>query len=522
MIRFDETFDVVVVGFGHGGAVSAINAADAGASVLVVEKSEVPGGLSILSYGAVRSARDPAAAFAYLRATNGGRSPDDVLLALATGMCELEAYVRELAEINGATVTTSIEDNARLELANDPYRRRVSGNYPFPGTETFYHTSVVDVPGFDVRRHYPWANGAPNGPKLFKVVHDNVARRGIEVRLGTPALRLVSDPATREVRGVRVGGADGERMIGARRAVVLASGGFEGAADMKAQFLEGYPVFNAAASTNTGDGIRMAQDLGAALWHMWHIHGAYGFRHTDPDYPYAMRVKRFPDWFPGDADKARLKMAWILLDGGGRRFMSEYQPYTQDTGVRPLAYFDPVTQRFPRNPAYLICDEAGRRLYPLGKATSNDPGVRYEWSDDNLKEAENGILKRADSLEELAGILGLEPRTVVASVASWNELCARGEDTEFGRPAGSMMPITVKPFYGAPVWATMSNTQGGPVHDAHSRVIDVYGKPIPRLYTAGELGSSFGHLYLSGGNIAECFVTGRIAGRHAAHLARWQ
>jgi predicted oxidoreductase len=68
------------------------------------------------------------------------------------------------------------------------------------------------------------------------------------------------------------------------------------------------------------------------------------------------------------------------------------------------------------------------------------------------------------------------------------------------------------------VYAVISNTQGGPVHDTHSRIIDVYGQPIPRLYAAGELGSSFGHLYLSGGNIAECFVTGRIAGRHVAQL----
>ena len=82
-----------------------------------------------------------------------------------------------------------------------------------------------------------------------------------------------------------------------------------------------------------------------------------------------------------------------------------------------------------------------------------------------------------------------------------------------------MMSIRTPPFYGAPVWATLSNTQGGPVHDAESRVIDAYGNPIPRLYAAGELGSSFGHLYLSGGNIAECFVTGEIAGRHAAGLA---
>ena len=165
------------------------------------------------------------------------------------------------------------------------YLRRISGNYPLPGTEAFYHTSVIAVPGFDAREDYPWANGAPNGPKLFKVVHDNVAKRAIEVRLGTPAQRLITDPATREVLGV----ATPQGNIRAKRGVVLATGGFEGSAEIKQQFLEGNPVFNAAARTNTGDCMRMAQDLGAQLWHMWMIHGAYGFRHCDPAYPYAIR-----------------------------------------------------------------------------------------------------------------------------------------------------------------------------------------------------------------------------------------
>ncbi len=517
---FDESFDVIVAGFGHGGAIAAINATDHGAKTLILEKSSVPGGLSICSYGAVRSARDRDGAFAYLKATNGGRTPDDVNRALAHGMCELEAYVRELAKVNHAQVQTSIEENQQREAAVDPtgdnHRRRISANYPLPGTEAFYHTSVIGVPGFDAAHTYPWANGAPNGPKLFKVVHDNVDRRGIEVRLNTAAVRLIADPVTREVLGVRVRSHGVERNIQARRGVVLACGGFEGSAEIKQQFLEGNPVLNAAARTNTGDGIRMAQDLGAQLWHMWMIHGAYGFRHSDPSYPYAIRLKRFPDWFPGEKHQVKLKMAWILLDQRAQRFMSEYQPYTQDTGVRSMQYFDPETQTAPRNPAVMICDDEGRRMYPLGKATSNDEGVRYQWSDDNLQEVGNGILTQAPTLTELAQKLGLDPQALEANVARWNAQCAKGEDADFGRPPASMTPIVKPPFYGAPVWATLSNTQGGPVHDAQSRIIDAYGAPIPRLYAAGELGSAFGHLYLSGGNIAECFVTGRIAGTNAA------
>jgi succinate dehydrogenase/fumarate reductase flavoprotein subunit len=523
----DETFDVVVAGFGFAGGIAALNAAQGGARVLLVEKSTQPGGLSICSYGAVRSASDPDKAYQYLKTTNGGRTPDEVVRALAHGMCRIESYVRELAQVNGARITTSRDQTPAPERSNEPYiheqrpERRNSGNYPFPGTDTFYHTTVEEVPGLDARKAYPWANGAPGGPKLFKIVHDNLVKHGVEIRMATPARRLIADPQTREVRGVHVVSNGGERKILARRGVILATGGFEGDASMREQFLEGKPILNAAGGSNTGDGIHMAQHLGAALWHMWHIHGAYGFRHPDPRYPYSIRLKRFPDWYPGEADRVKLKMPWILVDQDGRRFMSEQQPYTQDTAVRPMQYYDPVRQRFPRNPAFMICDEEGRRMFPLGKPTSNDEGVRYVWSDDNLKEVELGILRRADSLSALAGILGLDPLALKQSIARWNWLCQQGRDDDFGRPSGSMMPIVAPPFYGAQVWATVSNTQGGPVHDAQQRIIDVYGDPLPRLYAAGELGSSFGHLYLSGGNIAECFVTGRIAGSNAAKAEPW-
>ena len=514
--NFDESFDVVVAGFGLAGGIAAVNASQAGAKTLLIEKSPVPGGLSICSYGAVRSARDPEQAFIYLKTTNDGRTPDDVLRVLANGMCEVETYVRELGRINNAVIANSVEENALREKSGDPYRRQIRANYPLPGTDTFYHTTVIDIPGFDAPKIYPWANGAPGGPKLFRIVHEHLLKQGVEIRLATPALRLIADPDTRKVLGIRVSTNGVERNIEARRGVVLACGGFEGNADMKAQFFESKPVLNAAARMNNGDGIRMAQHLGAALWHMWHIHGAYGFKHTDENYPYGIRVKRMPDWFPGEPDKVNVKMAWILVDQAGKRFMSEYQPYTQDTGVRQLQHFDAVTQRFPRNPSFLVCDEEGRKMYPLGKATSNDEGIRYEWSDDNLKEVGLGIIKRADSLAELARMLNIDAAEFEQSVARWNALCERGSDDDFKRPAGSMTPIKTAPFYGAPVYATLSNTQGGPVHDAQQRIIDVYGKPIPRLYSAGELGSSFGHLYLSGGNIAECVVTGRIAGRNAA------
>ncbi len=518
---FDEEFDVIVVGYGFAGSVAAIEASRAGAKVVLLEKTAVPGGISICSYGAVRCASDVDMAYQYLTTTNGGRTPADVVRALAEGMGEQEDYVRDLARVNNAEIATTKEEG------------KTTANYPFPGVNAFYQTTVRSIPNFSAKAFYPWANGAPGGPMLFKIMDDNIAHQRIDVRLETRALRLIASEGDREVLGLVAEGPHGRSRLRARRGVILASGGFEGNRWMQEQFWEAKPVLPAAARHNTGDGIAMAQDLGAQLWHMWHLHGAYGFKSADPDYPYAIRVKRLPDWVPGtgkdtgfvprrdETGKIELdsvKMAWVLLDRHGQRFMNEYQPYLQDTAHRSFHHYDPAIQDFPRIPAMLICDENGRKLYPLGRPTSNDKGLRYDWSQDNMAEVKSGILKRAGSVGELAQMLGIDPAAAERAIARWNEQCATAHDADFGRPGGSMLAVKVPPFYGAPVWPVVSNTQGGPVHDAGQRIIDVFEKPIPRLFSAGELGSSYGHLYLSGGNISECLVTGRISARNACAL----
>ncbi len=95
----------------------------------------------------------------------------------------------------------------------------------------------------------------------------------------------------------------------------------------------------------------MAQAAGADLWHMWHCHGSYGFRHPDPAFPFGIRTKGLPDWQPGAPPEREALMPWILVNRRGRRFTNEYDPYMQDTGARPLARFDPLTQeRWPFQP----------------------------------------------------------------------------------------------------------------------------------------------------------------------------
>jgi hypothetical protein len=252
---------------------------------------------------------------------------------------------------------------------------------------------------------------------------------------------------------------------------------------------------------------------------MWHFHGSYGFMHPDrEEFPYGIRVKRFPDWIPGKEQLAVVQAPWIIVDQTAKRFMNEFPPYVQDTGWRPFEKYDPVTQSFPRIPAYLIYDELGRRRFPMGDPAYNDRNVSFRWSRDNQAEVDLGIIKKADSLRELAELLDLDPDTLEETFARWNELCVTKNDTDQGRPAGTMMKIQRPPFYAGEIWPVMSNTQGGPEHDEKQRIINVRDEPIARLYAAGECGSSFGHLYLAGGNIAECFVTGRIAGKEVANL----
>ena len=162
------------------------------------------------------------------------------------------------------------------------------------------------------------------------MIEDNIKARNVRVMLSTPVKRLITD-ADREIRGVTAE-RDGKTInIKARRAVILACGGFEASPEMQRQFWQEKPVLNAAYMGNTGDGIRMAQDVGAALWHMWHYHGVYGFKHPDPNYPFGIRPKRLPDWIPGEAARADVKVPWIITDRRGRRYMNEYTSRTRRT-----------------------------------------------------------------------------------------------------------------------------------------------------------------------------------------------
>ena len=505
--KWHEEADVIIVGYGLAGGVAAIEASNHGAEVIILDKSEYPGGCSILSGGMILSARSADDAEKYLKVTQGGRVDESLIRPFAEGLAGIEDYVKELAEpFNGIVKNTQTTEPGKVKETG-----YIPLGYEFPGFETFYRTGVSRVPGF---KDFPWVQKlAPAGINIMKVVFDSVENRKIRIMLSTPGEKLVTDAAG-AVIGV-IARKDGKEIaLKARRGVIIASGGFEQSEWMLKQFTQGMPMYSMAPLTHTGDGIRMAQKVGAALWHMWHIHGSYGFKYDG--FPIAFRTS-----FGGPRQPKRT-MPWIAVDKYGRRYMNEYPPAPQDTAHRAMELWDADMPGYSRIPSYLIYDEAGRKHGPIGQPLAIG-GYRYDWSRDNLQEVEKGWIMKADSLKELASRIQktrdnesrMDADILADSVAAWNEVVEKGRDP-FGRPAGTMIPIGTPPFYAAEVWPIISNTQGGAQHNVKQQIVDPFGEPIPRLYGAGEVTSFWAHVYLLAGNLGECLISGRVAGTSAA------
>src|ERR671918_2097706 len=242
---WDKEVDVIVVGYGAAGGVSSITAHDAGAKVLLLEKMPHPGGISILSGGGVAFARNAEGAFQYLKRTCNWTTPDDILRTMAEEMVGMIDWLKALAQVSGTEPTET--------------ETRGHGPYPFPGTNDIDSIKLKDFPAYS---EFPWAKGLRGGARLFKVVYDNVNARKIEVMLSTPAKQLVTN-SDGEVHGL-IAERDGKEFnIKARKAVILACGGYENDDDMKLQYFEAQPVYPVYLG-NTGDGVRMAQKAGAA------------------------------------------------------------------------------------------------------------------------------------------------------------------------------------------------------------------------------------------------------------------
>jgi succinate dehydrogenase/fumarate reductase flavoprotein subunit len=141
-----------------------------------------------------------------------------------------------------------------------------------------------------------------------------------------------------------------------------------------------------------------------------------------------------------------------------------------------------------------------------------------------MREIKKGWIKRADTIRELGRLIGgaMDPAMLEETVNKYNSYCEQGHDPEFNRGVEALKPLVTPPFYACALYPGGINTCGGPRRNAHGQVLDPYKKAIPRLYSAGEMGSICGNLYGIGGlNAGEMLASGRLAGRHAAALKNW-
>jgi succinate dehydrogenase/fumarate reductase flavoprotein subunit len=145
----------------------------------------------------------------------------------------------------------------------------------------------------------------------------------------------------------------------------------------------------------------------------------------------------------------------------------------------------------------------------------------YIWSADNSIELAKGWIKKANTIKELAALIGKDPTVLDATVTKWNGYCTAGADLDFGRTTANLKPVITPPFYAMELKPTFYNTQGGPRRNEKSEILNPDGKPIPRLYGGGELGSPYAHCYNGGMNLGDCMAFGRIAGENAVKLTAW-
>lgn len=497
--KWDHDFDVVCVGYGGAGAVAAITAHDAGAKVLLLEKMPDGGGNTRVSAG-------------------GFLCPSDVE--------EAYSYITALFEFSHSDMDKDlVRTFAELSVKNVDW---ITGLREGTQVATYGGAGFPHVPGAKSMRKFA-VQGKARGmsgssDNLWEVLSYAVEeKRKIAVMRDTPAKRLVTN-AKNEVVGVIATQNGKEIAIRARRGVVLTTGGFEFDPKFKQSFLKGYPIQGLGNPGNTGDGIRMAQQLGASLWHMNGCASPFGIKVPEFESALYMAIGH-----PG----------FIYVNRHGKRFVDE-KSIEAHAALLAVDFYNAEELQYPSIPCYAIFDETTRLKGPISTSAGRGyAGKRYKWSSDNSAEIDKGWIIKADTLAELAVKIKVKPQALAATLSTWNTDVKTGADTQFHRPITAptgdhtantnaeharpvwSAPIETAPFYALELYPALMNTQGGPKRNTRAQILDVFGEPIARLYSAGELGSMWGVIYQGSGNIGECIVYGQIAGKNAAAEKPW-
>lgn len=527
--KWDLETDVVVIGLGGAGASAAIEAHDSKAGVIVLEKqpeathysnTRMSGGI----FHCPDRDGDKAALTAYSRALFSG---DNVKGKLEGEM--RPELSQALAEVWAEYSPENFDWLKSLDPEFNALARGGAAFKDFPGAEdSKYRTYTATYTG-KVSYAVPTVNRPKAEKTAGEAVHacllTGIKNRNINILYETPARKLITDDKG-EVVGV-VAESKGKTInIKAKRAVVVTSGGYEYNPEMREAFLEG-PALEGWAfygtPANTGDGIAMASAVGAGLAKVGK--SAARLIATVPQRYNGLRMGLITDSVGGRGS--------IVVDNYGKRYSSE-NLITDDPSryffYKEAVHMDIQKLTYPRIPSWMIFDETFRTRTTITYKGISVAGFGFvEWDKDNANAVANGWIIKADTIEELAAKIKAHPENLdnisveelKATVERFNQYCTDGEDKEFGRKPQTLSPIEKPPYYALALYAGGPNTKGGLAVNAERQVVDWSNKPIPRLYSAGEISSALKFVYQSGGNVTECMVFGRVAGKNAAAEKPW-
>lgn len=554
--RVDATVDLLVVGAGAGGMTAALSGAIAGLSVLVCEKTDMVGGTTATSGGTTWVPGNGLAAAAgvpdrvedaarFLEHVVGDRGGDELraafLASAPAAIAELERHseVRFAASAAhpdyldgpgsafGGRALAPVEfdgtrlraDFARVRPPRDVFMglggmmvgRAELGALlqPFASLANLKTTLRIVLGHARARLGYRRGTRLLMGNALVGRLYQSLRQRGVPVWFESPVAELVRDGD--RVVGAVIATADGPRRVRARRGVVLATGGIGWSPALRARlFPREVGALSQSPLGNTGDGIALAERLGAAVDDggdspaLWMPCSLLPNRGGAPSiWPHIL------------LDRA--KPGLIAVGRDGRRFVNESDSYHD---------FCMGMIRAGLDEAWLVADDRFVRRYGLGLVLPGGRGLR------RLLRA--GYLRRAATIPALAGAIGVDAAGLAAAVAANNRFAETGIDADFGRgtsvmnrfngdpEAGTLNPcigpIAAAPFYALRVVPIDLAGSGGLRIDPDAGVLDAQGRRIEGLYACGNDASSIfrGTYPGPGTTIGPAMVFGWRAARHAA------
>jgi tricarballylate dehydrogenase len=491
----DKNWDVIIVGGGNAAFCAALAAHEQGASVVMLEAAPVDeaGGNSAFTAGAMRVVYNgvedilklvPDLSKTEIETTDFGTYTQDQFFDDMARVTQYRAdpdLVETLVTQSLDTLMWMREKGVRFVPIYGRQAFKIDGRFVFWGGLT-----LETVGG---------------GPGLIEMWTDIAKREGIEVRYETRALDLISE--NNRVSGVKVRDNDGEYdMTG--KTVILACGGFQANTEMRTRYLgPGWDLAKVRGTRfNTGEGIRMAMDIGASPYGNWSGCHAVGWEMNAPE---------FGDLAVGDQFQKHSYPFAIMVNATGKRFVDEGADFRNYT----YAKYGRVVLEQPGQFAWQIFDQKTKHLQ------------RDEY---NIRQ----ITKvTANTIEELAGKLdGVDADAFVTEIAEYN--AAVNQDIEFnpnvkdGRTTEGLPvdktnwanTIDQPPYEGYAVTCGVTFTFGGLRINNEGEVLNRDLKPIRGLFAAGELvGGIFYFNYPGGSGLTSGSVFGKQAGTSAGKRA---